>query len=64
MLNSFAHLGYSHETEPVSALDHCMPVIIGSGIIIALLIGVIIFLLTTWEPKKGTRARKAVKTKE
>lgn len=52
MLNTFAHLGHSHETETMSVLDHCMPIIIGSGIVIAILIGVIVFLLTTWQPKK------------
>jgi hypothetical protein len=29
-----------------------MPIIIGAAIIIAALIGVIVYLLTTWQPKK------------
>ena len=62
MLNTFAHLGHSHETETLSTLDHCMPVVIGSGIIIAILIGVIIFLLTTWQPRQNTGAKKVTKT--
>lgn len=62
MLNTLAHLGYSHETETMSTLDHCMPVIIGSGIIVAILVGVIVFLLITWQPKQNTKAKKVVKT--
>lgn len=63
MLNTFAHLGHSYETETITTLDHCMPIIIGSGIVIAILIGVIIFLLTTWQPRRNANATKVTKTK-
>lgn len=61
MLNTFAHLGHLYETETTTTLDHCMPIIIGSGIVIAILIGVIIFLLATRQPRRN--ATKVTKTK-
>lgn len=58
MLTLFAHGGHSHDMETMSMLDHCMPILIISGIIIALLLGVIAYLLTTWQPKQQNNNKK------
>ena len=55
MLNLFAHSGHSHDIQmmnTMSSLDHCMPIIIGAGIIIAILLGILVFMLTMWQPKE------------
>lgn len=51
MLYTFAHAGHAHDMDTMTTLDHCMPVIIGAGIIIVMLVAIIIFLLITWQPK-------------
>jgi hypothetical protein len=51
MLTHFAHLGHDHTADTLT-IDHCMPIIIGAVLIIAALVGVIIYLLTAWQPKK------------
>lgn len=51
MLYTFAHAGHAHDMDAMTTLDHCMPVIIGAGVIIAMLVAIIIFLLITWQPK-------------
>lgn len=62
MLNTFAHPGHDHSSE-LLALDHCMPIIIGAGIIIAILVAVIIYLMTTWQPKSRASQDKAKRSK-
>jgi hypothetical protein len=37
--------------ETMSMLDHCMPILIIGGIIIAVLLAVIAYLLANWQPK-------------
>ena len=61
MLNTLAHLGHDHMSEALT-LDHCLPVIVGAGIIITGFAGVIIYLLTNWQPKKPA-AKAKTKTK-
>jgi len=54
MSNIFAHLGLDHTSESLDSmttLDHCMSIIIGAGIIITILIAVIVYLMTTRQPK-------------
>lgn len=51
MLYTFAHAGHSHDMNSMTMLDHCMPIIIGAGIIILMLVSIIVFLLVTWQPK-------------
>jgi len=51
----FSHAGHAHTANSMdmaTTIDHCMPIIIGAGIIVLLLLAVIVFLLITWEPKK------------
>ena len=57
MLTTFAHLGHDHASDTLT-IDHCMPIIIGAVIIIAALIGVIVFLLTAWQPKKRLASKQ------
>lgn len=55
----FAHAGHSHDSADIlSAIDHCMPIIIGLGGVIVTLVVIIIILLSTWQPKKATKASK------
>ncbi|MNH58593.1 hypothetical protein D3C85_1007550 [compost metagenome] len=61
-----AHLGHSHDMNSMDgtgagSIDHCMPIIVGAGIIITLLIGVIVYILSTWQPKSRTRSIKSPK---
>ncbi len=59
MFTIFAHAGHAHEsTDMMTAIDRCMPILIGAGIITAILVGVIVYLLTTWQPKKNTPTAK------
>jgi hypothetical protein len=51
MLYTFAHAGQTHDMGSMTTLDHCMPIMIGAGIVIAMLVAIIIFLLVTWQPK-------------
>ena len=44
------------------SIDHCMPIIIGSGVIIVILLGVIAYLLTTWQPKPAKKTPTTKKT--
>ena len=46
----------------MTMLDHCMPIIIGAGIIIAMLVAIIIFLLVTWQPKTQDEAPASAAT--
>jgi xanthine/uracil permease len=58
MFTIFAHAGHSHDTDMVSGLDHCTPIIITAGLIIAGLLGVILYLLANRQPKKQTKKSK------
>lgn len=51
MFTTFSHLGHDHTSDTLT-IDHCMPVIVGAAVIIAALVGVIVYLLATWQPKK------------
>jgi hypothetical protein len=69
MLNTFAHAGHSHTIESTlgvgtSNLDHCTPIIIGAGIIIALLLGVIVYLLKSIAAKKSIATTETKKSKK
>lgn len=46
----FAHAGHAHDMSSIDSLDHCMPVIIGMGAAIVVLIGIIVYLLVTRKP--------------
>jgi hypothetical protein len=56
MFNLLAHAGHEMEMDGMSAIDHCMPIIVGAGISIAILVGIIVYMLIAWEPKKATKA--------
>ncbi len=59
MFTLFSHAGHSHELG--SELEHCMPILVGAGIIIAALVIVIIMLVLnkdTPEKKKPTKSKK------
>lgn len=62
MLTTFAHVGYVHDKSSMDmmmTIDHCMPIIVGAGITIAVLVSIVIYLLTQWQPKsKSARNRK------
>ena len=62
MLNTLAHLGHNHTSEALT-LDHCLPVIISAGIIIAALAGIIVYLLSNWQPKKPATKAKSKRSK-
>ncbi|MNX55825.1 hypothetical protein D3C86_865990 [compost metagenome] len=62
MLNSFAHLGYEHNSEAVSDIYHCMPIIVGLGLIILALAVTVGYLLTTRQPKN--RSKPTTKNKK
>lgn len=51
MLTIFSHAGHDHSMEMNSGIDHCMPIIIGAGIIIAILLGIIAYLLVNRQPQ-------------
>ena len=42
----------------MNAIDHCMPIIIGAGISIAILVGIVVYMLIAWEPKKPAKSSK------
>lgn len=59
MFTLFAHAGHSHEAiEGMTAIDHCMPIIFGAGFIITILLGAIVYLLATWQPKSKKKPAK------
>lgn len=58
MLNLFAHAGHNHDASTMSALDHCLPIIIGASIVIVVLLGIIAYLLTTRQPKTQAKPVK------
>lgn len=65
MFSTFAHAGHVHDMKSMTlgeSIDHCMPIIIGAGIIIVILLGVIAYLLATWQPKPTPTAKKTKKT--
>lgn len=65
MFTTFAHAGHVHDMNSMTlgeSIDHCMPIIIGAGIIIVILLGVIAYLLTTWRPKPAKKTRETKKT--
>ncbi len=67
MLTILAHAEHTRaitSTETVSAIDHCMPVIIGASIIIAILAAAIVYFLLAWQPKKATPAAKSKSQKK
>jgi hypothetical protein len=45
------------EMNGMSDLDHCMPIIIGAGIIIVVLLGVIAYLLMRGKPSVTPKAK-------
>jgi hypothetical protein len=58
MFTLFSHAGHSHDINSIDAIDHCMPIAIGAGIIITILAAVIVYLLATWQPKKSKPTSK------
>ena len=61
MLTTFAHAGHTHTDYSAGAMtgiDHCVPIIIGASLIIAVLSGVIIYLLAMWRPKTTKKSAK------
>lgn len=63
VITTFAHAGHSHADSTMSGIDHCMPIIIGAGVIILLLTLVIVYLITQWQPKPRTTIKPASKNK-
>ena len=65
-LSTFAHAGHAHDMNNMTlgeTIDHCMPIIVGSGIIIVILLVVIAYLLVTWQSKpQHTAAKKSKKS--
>lgn len=61
MLTTLAHAGHSHDMDTMTTLDHCMPIILASGLIILVLVGVIAYLLTAWQPKTSAKSKKTTK---
>lgn len=63
MLNLLAHAGHSHNMEmnEMSDLDHCMPIIIGAGIIIVVLLGIIAYLLMRGKSAATPKAKPSKK---
>lgn len=61
MFTIFAHAGHSHDIHLTNAVDHCMPIIVGAGVIIAILAAAIVYVLTTWQPKKSKPTSKKKK---
>lgn len=64
MFTTFAHAGHVHTMQDMNmapGIDHCLPIIICSGTIILILLGVIIYLLTTWQPKSSQKAKSPKK---
>ncbi|QQG50534.1 MAG: hypothetical protein HZB75_03290 [Candidatus Saccharibacteria bacterium] len=55
MLTIFAHAGHSHS---MNDFDHCLPVMIGAGIVIVVLVAVIVYFLIAWQPKAKTKNKK------
>lgn len=65
MFTLFAHAGHSHESmDSMNAIDHCMPIIVGAGIIIVILVAIIVCLLAARQPKHQTKASKVVSKKK
>lgn len=64
MFTLFAHAGHAHTSEDMTMLDHCLPIIIGAGIIVAILAGIIAYLLAKWEPKKPAAPAKKTAAKK
>lgn len=56
MLNSLAHLGHDHSNEAVNDISHCMPIIVGLGLIILALAVTVGYLLTTRQPRNKSKA--------
>lgn len=57
MLTTFAHLGHDHTSDALT-IDHCMPIMIGAAVIIAVLVGLIVYLLSAWQPKKRSTGKQ------
>lgn len=58
MFTTLAHTGYEMEMDGMTAIDHCMPIIIGAGVAIAILVGIVVYMLIAWEPKRAAKANK------
>lgn len=65
MFKTLAHAGHSHEmtVNGLSEIDHCAPIVIGSGIVIVVLLLVIFYFLASWEPKTPTKSTKKTSKK-
>lgn len=64
MFNTLAHAGHAHATmDNMNTIDHCMPIIIGAGVVVLILGGVIAYFLMNWQPKKTTK-KATKKTKK
>ena len=64
MFTTFAHAGHVHSMQDMTmaqSIDHCLPIIICAGIIIVILLAVIAYLLTTWQPKSSQKTKSSKK---
>lgn len=61
MFTIFAHAGHSHDINSMIGIDHCMPIIVGAGIIITILAVTVTYLLAAWQPKKSKSTSKKKK---
>lgn len=57
----FSHAGHVHTADSMdmaTTIDHCMPIILGAGIVIVLLVAVIVYLLAMWQPKTAVASKR------
>lgn len=58
MFHLLAHAGHSHDMNSMNAIDHCMPILVTAGLVILVLLGVIVYFLSEWQPKKPSSKKK------
>lgn len=57
MMELLAHMGH-HDDKMGSELEHCTPILVCAGLIIVVLLGVILYLLKTTQPKSAPTSKK------
>lgn len=53
MFTIFAHAG--HDMESMNKGNDSLPIIIGAGVTVVILVAIIVYLLAAWEPKKPVK---------
>lgn len=64
MITLFAHAGHTHTESMVSTTTwtDSMPIIVGAGIMITILLATIIYMLVMWQPKSFADTKKPAAT--